>query len=265
MTIQSNQIEALLSLRGYRVIHETSKKRGFQMAGNFPIYLNLQSKTGETALIAHPESGIESMRHQRPDLRVADEYFHSSNMREFPKRMHTGAQAISYGWGLSFDSQVAVEACLDHLEGNTPVVGVSPHAEPVGVELPQGTELSAAISRRVGHDRFKAALLDYWGGCVVTGLLASRLLRASHIKPWSSASSEEKTDPFNGLLLAPHFDAAFDAGLIAFNDQGQLLLSAELSRDDTTLLGIHAGQHLRHLDARHLPYLAFHRQEVFVH
>ncbi len=276
MTIQIDQVESLLTSRGYRVIHETSKKRGFQRAGELPIYLNLNSKTGETALVAHPESGVEALRHRRPDLRVGGEYFHSSNMRQFPKRMHTGAHPICYGWGLTFDSLLAVEACLDHLEGKKARVPTAVPATPAGVASPTeprdevsapetspGSELPVTAMRRVGHEQFRDALLTYWGGCAVTGLTMARLLRASHIKPWAGALPEEKTDSYNGLLLAPHIDAAFDAGLITFSDDGQMVLSPALRREDATLLGLHTGLRLRRLDVRHQPYLAFHRQEIF--
>lgn len=62
MTIQIDQIEALLLLTALRVNYETSKKRGFRLGQQLPVYLNLKSKTGETALIAHPESGIDTLR-----------------------------------------------------------------------------------------------------------------------------------------------------------------------------------------------------------
>ena len=271
MTIQIDQIEVILTSRGYRVIHETSKKRGFQLAGNLPIYLNLNSKTGKTALVAHPESGVDALRHQRLDLRVDDVYFHSSNMRQFPKRMHGGANLICYGWGLTFDSLQGVEACLNHLEGKTalsmqavPAVTSIKTLEPSAPEVPLGEEFPTAALRRVGHDQFRAALVAYWGGCAVTGMMAPRLLRASHIKPWASATPTEKTDPFNGLLLAPHLDAAFDVGLITFGDEGQLLLSPEMNSEDARLLGLHGGLRLRQIDTRHRPYLALHRKEIFV-
>jgi len=50
----------------------------------------------------------------------------------------------------------------------------------------------------------------------VTGLAMSKLLRASHIKPWAACAADaERLDVYNGLLLAPHLDALFDAGLIS--------------------------------------------------
>ena len=57
--------------------------------------------------------------------------------------------------------------------------------------------------------------MEYWDSkCAVTGLAIPELLKASHIKPWKDSTDEERLDIFNGLLLAPHLDAAFDRGFI---------------------------------------------------
>ena len=267
MTIKIEEIDAMLRARGYQVIQETAKKRGFQLGSQLPLYLNLTSKSGKTALIAHPESGVEAWRDDLPGMQVGDDYYHSSNMRHFPKRMHRGENLIPHGWGLTFASVTALAACLDRMEGKSPAAIPSElslsRSEPA-LTLPEGTDLPVTAHRRVGHDQFRVMLFQRWGSCAVTGLATPRLLRASHIKPWASSTPVEKTDPFNGLLLAPHLDAAFDSGLIAFDDQGRLLLSPELTRQDAGRLGLHAGLRLREVDARHLPYLAFHRQEVFI-
>lgn len=268
MTIKIEEIDALLRVRGYQVIQETTKKRGFQLDNQLPIYLNLTSKSGKTALIAHPESGVAAWRDELPSMQVGEDYYHSSNMRHFPKRMHRGENLIPHGWGLTFTSVTALAACLDRMEGKSPTAilaeqRLSTHEESA-TTLQEGSDMPVTAQRRVGHDQFRAMLLQRWGSCAVTGLATPRLLRASHIKPWASSTPVEKTDPFNGLLLAPHLDAAFDAGLIAFDDQGRLLLSPELTREDAERLGLHSDLRLREVDARHLPYLAFHRQEVFV-
>lgn len=258
------EIDATLRRRGYRVIHETKKKRGFQKAGEAPVYLNLTSKNGETALIAHPGSDIADWAPKAPGLRVGDTYYHSSNMRHFPQRMHRGQNPICYGWGCTFESGRALEAALDFLEGK-PAID-EPAAAPGSKEAPlplEGKDESALGKRRVGHDQFRDALLKQWASCAVTGLKTTALLRASHIKPWKDASPAEKTDPYNGLLLAAHLDAAFDAGLITFQDDGRITLSPNLSPADALLLGIHSELRLRNVAAQHTPYLRFHRQEVF--
>lgn len=83
-------------------------------------------------------------------------------------------------------------------------------------DLPRATEIERLVVQRIGQDLFRADLLEYWEGrCAITGLAVPALLRASHIKPWADCESDaERLDVFNGLLLAAHFDAAFDAGLI---------------------------------------------------
>lgn len=78
------------------------------------------------------------------------------------------------------------------------------------------------IKQRVGQGYFRRALLDYWGGCCpLTGIHEEAMLRASRIVPWAECrSDEERLDVYNGLLLAEHWDAAFDRGLVSFTDDG---------------------------------------------
>jgi hypothetical protein len=47
----------------------------------------------------------------------------------------------------------------------------------------------------------------------------------------------ERLDVFNGLLLAVHLDAAFDAALISFADDGALMISAGLIELSRLVLG----------------------------
>jgi hypothetical protein len=89
--------------------------------------------------------------------------------------------------------------------------------------------------------------MRYWGGqCAVTGLDIPVLPRASHIKPWRDSNNRERLDPYNGLLLSPSYDAAFDAGLIAFADDGAVVLTGQLTLSQIDRLGrdiaiIHGG------------------------
>ncbi|WP_376961192.1 HNH endonuclease [Azospirillum sp. A26] len=132
--------------------------------------------------------------------------------------------------------------------------------------LPRRTEAERLTVQRIGQDLFRAALMDYWSGaCAVTGLSDARLLRASHIRPWASCDSDaERLDVHNGLLLAVHLDAAFDAGLIAFADDGALLASPAFTPADRAILDIHDGLRLRRLSPAHRLQLEWHRANVFV-
>ena len=92
------------------------------------------------------------------------------------------------------------------------------------------TEAERLTRIRIGQDYFRRALLAYWNGsCPLTGIDELALLRASHIVPWAECASDaERLDVHNGLLLAAHWDAAFDAGLVSFSDHGETLFSPML-------------------------------------
>jgi hypothetical protein len=125
------------------------------------------------------------------------------------------------------------------------------------------TERETLIKARLGQGQFRADLIAYWGGCAITGLSFAGMLRASHIKPWCKSSNKERLDKFNGLLLTPNLDQAFDAGLITFDDDGSLLISPLLDAGAADALGIVAGTKLKMLEAAHQPYLAWHRENLF--
>lgn len=93
------------------------------------------------------------------------------------------------------------------------------------------TEAEAVTRVRIGQDIFRGALMDYWNGaCPLTGITDRELLRASHIIPWAECSSDaQRLDVHNGLLLSSLWDAAFDAGLISFGDDGKPIASPVLS------------------------------------
>ncbi|MCU7871342.1 MAG: HNH endonuclease [Candidatus Thiodiazotropha sp. (ex Lucinoma borealis)] len=122
------------------------------------------------------------------------------------------------------------------------------------------TEKSQLISARVGQGKYRKSLLSYWGRCAVTGVKEPVMLLASHIKPWSKCSNEERLDQFNGLLLSPNLDRAFDQGLVSFSENGSIIISPLLSDPET--LGIHPDMHIQ-LCPEHQQYMEYHRANVF--
>jgi predicted restriction endonuclease len=130
--------------------------------------------------------------------------------------------------------------------------------------LPRTTEAERLVIQRVGQDVFREALMTYWGGrCAVTGVAEARLLRASHIKPWAKCETDaERLDVYNGLLLAAHLDAAFDAGLISFSEEGQIIFSSRFRNDDREVFGLSDGLKLRQVAPGHLQCLAWHRENL---
>ena len=132
--------------------------------------------------------------------------------------------------------------------------------------LPRNTEAERLVVQRIGQDVFRKRLIDYWDGrCPITGVDQLELLRASHIKAWADCPTDaERLDVFNGFLLAAHLDAAFDAALITFADDGALIISARLTEHSRAVLGLKDGLRLVGLTPRHAPYLAWHRR-LFSH
>jgi hypothetical protein len=132
-------------------------------------------------------------------------------------------------------------------------------------DMPRTTEVDRVVVARVGQTMFRAALFDYWQGrCCVTGLEVPELLRASHIKPWASCGQDnERLDVFNGLLLAPHLDAMFDAGWMTVALDGAVEISPALSAQARQTLGVALPLKVHRIRAEHAPYLAFHNHHVY--
>lgn len=127
----------------------------------------------------------------------------------------------------------------------------------------QGLEREALIKQRVNQDRFRQELLDRYEGCCLCGVRNQKLLIASHIKPWSKSDQYEKLDADNGLLLCPNHDKLFDAGLISFNDDGEIILSDKMSPDDRILMNVRDGDYIDVSEGM-AAYLRYHRENVFL-
>ena len=139
------------------------------------------------------------------------------------------------------------------------------------LRAPASTESLANVKVRRGQEFFREAVLNNFDGrCGVSQLGVRELLIASHILPWSSHPAE-RLNVRNGLCLSRVHDAAFDQGLITFDDSLQLVLS-KLLRDQLSesivenLFGKFEGKTLHLPDDAALPDLSFlakHRKSVF--
>ena len=131
--------------------------------------------------------------------------------------------------------------------------------------LPRATDAERLVIQRVGQDIFRRGLFEYWEGrCAITGLDVPELLRASHIKPWADCDTDaERLDVFNGLLLAPHLDAVFDAGFITIGEDGTVRLSHLLPPNARSVLGLDKSLKVRGLHRAHEYYMPWHRAKVF--
>jgi len=129
--------------------------------------------------------------------------------------------------------------------------------------MPKMTEAERLVVQRVGQGIFRDRLIDYWqGSCPLTGIADPALLRASHIIAWKDCETDaERLDVYNGLLLSALWDAAFDRGLVTFDDGGRPEYSPTLSEMGRTELRWHAPIHLNDKIRERL---SWHRKVVFI-
>ena len=132
-------------------------------------------------------------------------------------------------------------------------------------KLMSPTEIDAWVKRRLGQGSFRSELLPIFGHkCALSGLNDSRLLIASHIRPWSRCEQGDHRKPENGILLSVTWDALFDKGLISFNEDGSMLISELLDGSTLEKLGIYEKPSLPHkfLSSERRVFLQYHRDNV---
>lgn len=129
-------------------------------------------------------------------------------------------------------------------------------------EFVKETERLSIQKSRIGQGHYRDGLVKLWKGCSVTGVTNLALVRASHAKPWRDCNNTERLDPYNGFLLIPNLDVSFDAGLISFKDEGGIILSAKLPKEERHKLGLSADLSLRTVHEKNKAYLSYHREHV---
>lgn len=136
-------------------------------------------------------------------------------------------------------------------------------ADALARTIPDETTKEALVQARLGHGQWRQNLLKRWSGkCVVTGLTVEALLRASHIKPWRDSDNRERLDVYNGFILGPAYDAAFDAGLISFEDGGAIVISPRLPANQLLVAGLSSNAKVSNLSDENRHYLAHHRANI---
>lgn len=123
------------------------------------------------------------------------------------------------------------------------------------------TEVWRLQKSRRGQSAFREQVMAYWhGACPLTGIEEPDLLRASHIIPWNRCETEaDRLNPDNGLLLSSLWDAAFDRGLVSFNDAGEVMSAPQLSERTLDLMKMRAALRIEGLNEQHRKNLAWHR------
>jgi hypothetical protein len=176
-------------------------------------------------------------------------------------------QALAQGGANSLTFQVVTELLDDAVERSI--------AEDLQLE---DTVKTSVIQARRGQGKFRKNVEARERACRLTGITNPTLLIASHIKPWRLCdTAQERLDGMNGLLLTPDADLLFDRGFVSFGDDGEVMVSPRVDREDLRRLGFDqlAMERFGVAEApaiwrtdgfasRQRDYLAYHRKQVFV-
>lgn len=164
---------------------------------------------------------------------------------------------------------VRAELALSKFRGTTtePTVTLRPDEE-LSVDY-TGHDRPSQGTTRVGQDFFRSSVLSAYGQqCCITGLRETRLLIASHIKPWRE-DPRNRLNPKNGLCLNALHDKAFDAGFITITEAYTVNISRQITEphNDFSLAAFERfqDQPIR-LPNKFQPdeeFLAFHRESIF--
>lgn len=118
---------------------------------------------------------------------------------------------------------------------------------------------------RIGQGKYREQLLEQCHFCPFTMISDERLLIASHIKPWTASTDQEKIDPYNGYILSPLYDKLFDRGFITFTAKRHVILSDFISQYTWKKINLKNDTFIKSLpmDDKRIEYLKFHHESVF--
>lgn len=118
---------------------------------------------------------------------------------------------------------------------------------------------------RLWQAEFRKKLLLSLKKCPITWINDSRILQASHIKPWVMSDDKERLDIYNGFLLSPTFDKLFDKWMITFDFSKRILISPSIDAYNKTLLWISEHQTIKDLPLEGREhYLEYHHHKIFL-
>jgi predicted restriction endonuclease len=122
------------------------------------------------------------------------------------------------------------------------------------------TTVQALVNARGGQGKFGLEVRKLWNHrCSVTGSSTKAALEASHIKRWADSNDTERLDPNNGLLLTANLHKLFDAGLISFEDSGEMTVSSKLSQSEREIFGLTGRKLIKKPSPQTANYLLHHR------
>ncbi|RZK17480.1 MAG: HNH endonuclease [Flavobacterium sp.] len=97
----------------------------------------------------------------------------------------------------------------------------------------QGLDKVRLTKTRINQVLFRKIILArYSEKCCITGISNTDLIIASHILPWSK-DENNRLNPMNGLALNALHDKAFENGLVAINNNYEIVVSSKLKNSET--------------------------------
>ncbi|OZB57169.1 MAG: restriction endonuclease [Halothiobacillus sp. 14-56-357] len=243
------------------LIEKTGNDNGFEhVVASDANGVTLASARHTNRALVGLESGVYYVRFQTGSLSLLPELqrgFHASQVADMFQVATEADLAALLRRAASLSRALPSQAANDYQQA----VAAELAELPAGIA---GTEVERMVRLRVGQNKFRDAMMDYWGGaCAVTGVAIPEVLRASHAKPWAECASDaERLDVFNGFLLSANLDALFDRFLISFDENGVLTIAPMLVGIDLQPLGIFPGMKLRWVNALHQPYIKMHRTRL---
>ncbi len=126
------------------------------------------------------------------------------------------------------------------------------------------TKEHKALAVRMGllETVLKQMLLSHNKKCAVCDIDYTEFLSAVYCKPWDDASTSEKLDINNLLLMCPLHREMFERGFITFNDKGMIKISGEMRFENFKSLSINLFTSINMTESQ-VDYIQWHRKNVF--
>lgn len=116
---------------------------------------------------------------------------------------------------------------------------------------------------RLGERAFRARMMPLWAHqCTICTIDLPIVLQASRAKPWKDCTSDERIDPYNGMLLCANHAILYKKGYIAFDGQGRIHIATDISEEDYEKFGIHSKMKIARTE-RNKPYFKWHKRYLF--
>lgn len=240
---------------GFEKTRTTEYISEFNFNGNYLYIKNIN----EFNIVVHPRN-----------IKVPDSYKHetcfNTNLTKFPEMKNGGKTPIHFGISVGFKSTEETLDFIDWYKSYVETEQEEIEADCIEQEI-EGSSLTgqvkeALVNIRVNQGVFRERLLCRSGKCDMCGIAKQELLVASHIKPWSSSAPDEKLNPNNGLLLCPNHDKLFDQGMITFDDDGNIMISDGLGKNDLCLLNISSDMRID-MNSQMQEFMKWHRNNIF--